>query len=79
VALNGKIREVSIAEAKPTDLLSPHEVAELCGMTYGRVCQLLQSEEMKGHKLRGVLWQVELREAQKFMKQGDGPGRPRNG
>jgi hypothetical protein len=70
---------VPLAQAKATDLLSAYEVAELCGMTHGRVCQLLQSGAMKGDKLRGIMWQVERREAEKFRNPTDGPGRPRNG
>lgn len=77
VATRGKVTEVSLAQAKPTDLLSAHEVAELCGMTHGRVCQLLQSGEMAGNKLRNIIWQVERREAEKFINRQDGPGRPR--
>lgn len=68
---------MSIVEAKPGDLLSPEEVAELCGMTHGRVCQLLRSGEMKGTKGRGGLWDIPLREAKKFVKQPEGGGRPR--
>lgn len=68
-----------LAQAKSTDLLSADEVAELCGMTHGRVCQLLQAKVMKGEKLRGIVWQVERREAEKFIKPPEGPGRPRNG
>lgn len=77
MATRGKVTEVPLAEAKPTDLLSAHEVAELCGMTHGRVCQLLQSGEMKGSKLRGIMWQVERREAERFSSRPEGPGRPR--
>jgi hypothetical protein len=79
LATRGKVTEVPLAETKPTDLLSADEVAELCGMTHGRVCQLLQSKTMKGNKLRGIIWQVERREAEKFRKPSEGPGRPRNG
>lgn len=79
MATRGKVTEVPLAQAKATDLLSADEVAELCGMTHGRVCQLLQSGEMKGSKLRGIIWQVERREAEKFIKEPGGPGRPRNG
>jgi hypothetical protein len=68
---------VPLAQAKPTDLLSAHEVAELCGMTHGRVCQLLQSGEMKGEKMRGIIWLIERREAEKFVNRPEGPGRPR--
>ena len=80
MATRGRVEEVPLAKAtKPTDLLSAHEVAELCGMTHGRVCQLLQSGEMKGEKLRQIIWQIERREAEKFIHRPDGPGRPRNG
>lgn len=79
MATRGKTVEVSLAQAKPTDLLSADEVAELCGLTRGRVSQLLISGEMKGKKLRNLFWQVERREAEKFVSQPDGPGRPRNG
>jgi hypothetical protein len=77
VATRGRITEVPLAEAKPTDMLSAHEVAELCGMTHGRVCQLLQSGEMKGTQGRGRIWQVQRREAEKFANRPEGPGRPR--
>lgn len=66
-----------LAEAKPTDQLSVDEVAELCGMTHGRVCQLLRAGEMKGTKRRGGIWEIERREADKFKKQPQGKGRPR--
>jgi len=79
LATRGKSKEVPLAEARPTDLLSAHEVAEICGMTHGRVCQLLQAGEMKGDKLRGIIWQIERREAEKFIERPDGPGRPRTG
>lgn len=76
----GKLTKVpSIAEAKPTDMLSAYEVAELCGMTHGRVCQLLQAGTMKGEKLLGLVWQIQRREAEKFVNRPDGPGRPRTG
>jgi hypothetical protein len=77
VATRGKVTEVPLAQAKPTDLLTAYEVAELCGMTHGRVCQLLQSGQMKGSKLRKIWWQVERREAAKFASRPEGPGRPR--
>lgn len=77
MAIRGKVTEVSLAQAKPTDRLSPDEVAELCGMTHGRVCQLLRSGEMKGEKGRGGLWEIERREAEKFVDQPEGGGRPR--
>ena len=68
---------MKLADSKPTDKLSVVEVAELTGMTHGRVCQLLRSGEMKGIKFRGVLWEIERREAEKFMEQPNGGGRPR--
>lgn len=79
MATRGKTTKVPLAQAKPTDLLTAYEVAELCGMTHGRVCQLLQSGEMKGSKLLDIIWQVERREAEKFIKSPGGPGRPRIG
>ena len=79
MATRGKTTEVSLAQAKPTDLLTADEVAELCGMTRGRVSQLLISGEMKGSKLRGILWQIQRREAEKFANRPEGPGRPRSG
>ena len=79
LATRGKLTEVSLAQAKATDLLSADEVAELCGMTRGRVSQLLISGEMRGTKMRNLFWQVERREAEKFMEQPGGGGRPRSG
>lgn len=79
MATRGKTTEVSLVETKPTDMLTAAEVAELCGMTHGRVCQLLQSGEMKGEKFRGILWQVQRREAEKFASKPEGKGRPRVG
>lgn len=77
MATRGVVTEVKLAEARPTDLLTADEVAEICGMTHGRVCQLLQAGIMKGTKLRGILWQVQRREAERFVNRPDGPGRPR--
>jgi len=79
VAHRGKIVEVQLSEAKPTDKLTVDEVAEITGMTHSRVCQLLRSGEMKGEKFRGVVWEVERREAEKFLESPNGRGRPRNG
>jgi hypothetical protein len=79
LATRGNLTEVPLAQAKPTDLLTATEVAELCGMTHGRVCQLLQKGLMKGHKMLGIIWQVERREAEKFAQRPEGPGRPRIG
>ena len=79
MATRGKMTEVPLADSKPTDLLSADEVAELCGITRGRVCQLLQSGEMKGEKFRGIVWQIERREAERFTQRPKGPGRPRLG
>ncbi len=79
MAVKGKVKEISMAEASPTDMLSADEVAELCGMTHGRVCQLLQSGEMAGTKFRDIVWQIERREAERFLNQPDGGGRPRSG
>ena len=79
MATRGKTTQVPLAQAKPTDLLSADEVAELCGMTRGRVCQLLQSGQMKGEKYRKIIWQVERQEAERFLDRPDGPGRPRSG
>lgn len=78
MAIRGKVENVSLTSAKPTDWLTPDEVAELCGMTHGRVCQLLRSGEMKGEKRRGNLWEIQRREAEKFKEQ-PAMGRPRNG
>lgn len=77
MATRGKVVEVPLAQTKPTDKLSADEVAQLCGMTHGRVCQLLQSGEMKGTQGRGRIWQIERREAEKFKQRPEGPGRPR--
>lgn len=79
MAVRGKIREVPLAEAKATDRLTPDEVAELCGMTHSRVCQLLRSGEMKGHQGRGRMWQVLRKEAERFLESPAGGGRPRSG
>ena len=80
MATRGTQEEMPAAQAtRPTDLLSAGEVAELCGITHGRVCQLLTSGEMKGRKFRGIIWQIERREAEKFVDKPDGPGRPRSG
>ena len=79
MAIKGNLTEVPADKASPTDLLSTAEVAELCGMTKGRVCQLLQSGEMIGKKLRGLYWMIERREADKFADQPVGGGRPRIG
>lgn len=79
MATRGKTEEVSLAEAKATDWLNPDEVAALCGMTHSRVCQLLRSGEMVGRQGRGRLWEVQRREAEKFIEQPNGAGRPRNG
>lgn len=79
MAQRGKLTEVPITEAKPTDLLSVDEVAAMIGVTRSRVSQLLISGEMKGDKLRGILWQIERREAERFMNQPAGRGRPRSG
>lgn len=77
MATRGDTKEVPLVEAKPTDKLSVDEVAELCGMCHSRVCQLLRAGEMKGTKFRGIFWQVERREAEKFKIQPEGKGRPR--
>lgn len=77
MAFKGRIKEVSLSRAKPDDLLSVDEVAELCGMTHGRVCQLLRSGEMKGTKFRGIMWQITRREAEKFKVRPEGRGRRR--
>ncbi len=77
MATRGKVTKVALAQTKPTDWLTPEEVAELCGMTHGRVCQLLRSGSMKGEKRRGGLWEVQRREAVKFSHRSGGRGRPR--
>lgn len=77
MAIRGNVIKVALAQAKPTDRLSPDEVAELCGMTHSRVCQLLRSQQMHGTKGRGGLWEIERREAEKFIAQPSGGGRPR--
>ena len=79
MATRGKVKTVALIQAKPTDWLSPDEVAELCGMTHGRVCQLLRSGAMKGEKRRGGLWEILRREAEKFRDGSNGKGRPRSG
>ena len=78
MATRGNFQDVPLTTSKSTDWLSPDEVAELCGMTHGRVCQLLRSGEMVGRKRRG-LWEVQRREAEKFKDQPEGGGRPRVG
>ncbi len=78
LATRGNTTDVSLAEAKATDWLTPEEVAEMCGMTHGRVCQLLRSGEMKGKQGRGRMWAIQRREAEKFREQPT-TGRPRNG
>jgi hypothetical protein len=77
VASRGNTKEVSLAQAKANDWLTPEEVAVLCGMTHSRVCQLLRKQIMKGEQGRGRLWRVQRREAEKFLDQPDGAGRPR--
>lgn len=79
MAIKGRIKEIKLSQAKSGDFLSVDEVAELCGMTHGRVCQLLRSGEMKGTKLRGIIWQIIRREAEKFKVRPEGKGRPRIG
>lgn len=79
MAYRGGLEEVPLAKTKPNDMLTTEEVAELCGLTHGRVCQLLRSGEMKGNKFAGVVWQIERKEADKFVKQPEGKGRPRGG
>lgn len=78
MAYRGDLREVSAsAKKKPDDLLSVEEVAELCGLTHGRVCQLLRSKAMKGEKHRGIIWQITRAEAEKFSQRPTAAGRPR--
>lgn len=79
MAYRGRLEEVPLAKTKPTDKLTVDEVAKLCNLTHGRVCQLLRSGEMKGEKFAGVVWQIERREADKFAKPPEGKGRPREG
>lgn len=77
MATRGHVQEVKLADTKPSDMLTVYEVAALTGMTHSRVCQLLRKEIMKGSKFRGIVWQVERREAEKFKEQPEGRGRPR--
>lgn len=77
MAYRGEMKEVALSSAKPNDLLSVEEVAELCGMSHSRVCQLLRAGLMKGEKLRGVFWQIARKEAEKFSQRPTAAGRPR--
>ena len=79
MADRGHLEEVPLSKTKSTDMLTVDEVAELCGLTHGRVCQLLRSEEMRGTKFAGVVWQIERREAEKFKQKPQAKGRPREG
>lgn len=79
MAYRGTLIEVPLSKTKSTDKLTVEEVAELCGLTHGRVCQLLRSGEMKGEKFANVVWQIERREADKFRNRTTGKGRPRGG
>ncbi len=76
MAHRGEMREIPLSRAKSNDLLTVDEVANLCGMTHGRVCQLLRSGAMRGQKLR-TLWQVARKEAEKFIERPTTAGRPR--
>lgn len=77
MAYRGEIKEVSLSATKPSDMLSVKEVAELCGITHGRVCQLLRDGIMKGQKFQKIVWQVRRREAEKFIERPTSVGRPR--
>lgn len=66
-----------LSAAKANDLLTVEEVAELCGITHSRVCQLLRAEIMKGVKWRGILWQIKRKEAERFINRPTPGGRPR--
>ena len=79
VSTKGNITKIPQAKALSVDMLAVDEVAELCGMTVGRVYQLLRSGEMKGTKYRNVYWQITKKQAAKFRHHPDGGGRPRNG
>lgn len=77
MATRGKVEEVKLADTKPTDKLSVDEVAELTGLTHSRVCQLLRAGTMVGDKFRGIVWQVERKEAERFKERFTERGRPR--
>lgn len=77
MAHEGNMKKVPLSAAKPNDWLSVDEVAELCGMTHGRVCQLLRAGTMAGEKFRNAIWQVKRKEAAKFIERPTSSGRPR--
>lgn len=74
--LHGRIRP-AYGKPQADDLLNAHEVAKLCRMSHSRVCQLLRAGTMRGTKLWGNWWHVERAEAERFVQQPPGAGRPR--
>ncbi len=78
MAHRGELKEVALSSTKPNDLLSVEEVAKICGLTHGRVCQLLRAGVMKGEKYRNIIWQVRRRDAEAFCERPTTVGRPRN-
>lgn len=69
---------IPMSRTNPDDLLSPEEVAALTGMSHSRVCQLLRKRQMNGRKVRGRMWEIQRREAERFIEVA-ATGRPRTG